>query len=301
MAVDRADDIGSQFPSDAADTAPLDPTRNRQQIDYSTGPEPVNVTQEPQEANDGGSAITQGILKVVGNDIYTIAAFEGGVEGILQSVAKPWYLRRSPFEGEFVGDFTYEYVTNTFRKKIKDDNLLTVFETIDPPYVLNSELVYVAEVNATEVELAPTLIETNYNAHKWKTLEEFRVVLVDVGDDHLVVIRLDDDGLTTSDQFNIAKPYKLQRTPWDGEQITLPDVGITLEYAYTDIDERTATIVAGGSGDVETQFIIQRYLVGDILTVFRPENGTGVTVAGEELAYMDNNESQRGWARKSVV
>lgn len=90
--------------------------------------------------------------------------------------------------------------------------------------------------------------------------------------------------------FLVAKPPLLQRTPFDG----LERGGIG--YVYTSNEERTATKTA--DSNTETQIVIPGYMVDDILIAVTPiEGGTGVTVNGKAVVWMDT--SARMWAKKA--
>ena len=114
-------------------------------------------------------------------------------------------------------------------------------------------------------------------------IRRFEVVSVD--DDYIVCI---EPGDTSSDPkyYNIAKPYLLQRTPFDGETRD------AISYAYTSATERTAT---DETYEEEDQVIVPNYVAGDIIyAAFAPTGGTGVEDAS---MWLDLNVDGRAWAK----
>ena len=65
-------------------------------------------------------------------------------------------------------------------------------------------------------------------------------------------------------------------------------------YTYTAFDKRTVNF---GSGPVFER-ISPRYYPGCKIWADQPEGGTGVTVDGKELKWMDTNRGARAWAEK---
>ena len=90
----------------------------------------------------------------------------------------------------------------------------------------------------------------------------------------------------------IAKPYDLQKTPFDGQKID----GET--FAYTGIGERTVT----GGKFAGTQTIQQRYVAGCEITASIPVGGTGVSIpadtedgVADPVVWQDDNRGARIW------
>ena len=102
------------------------------------------------------------------------------------------------------------------------------------------------------------------------------LTLVTHNDDYLVC---EDADLNT---VNVAKPYELRRTPFDGETIG----GVT--YTYASASEREAV----GGFDAETQFITPAYVVGAEIFALASQGSTGVTSAE---TYIEMNQG-RAWA-----
>ena len=310
MAVDRADDIGTQFPVDADDSAPLDPQIGRQEYDYSTGPEPrplgAGVAAEAADAQ-----IAQYKLITVADDTYIVKTLADTVEGSLEQIAKPWQLRRTVFDEEEVNGITFEYETSTLRK-VTDTNGAEFFEEIIPRYYLDAEIMYAAEVDNTELT-GIAKIELNTGAHHWTRLQGiFRARIITIFADYLSCLAVDEDDETVGeDEFFVAKPTKLQKTPWDGKTISGGSQDIS--YVYIAIDVREATLVGGDDdGDMQEEVIVPRYStttasLGDIIHYAQVANGTGVFAVDVEtgdpvkVINVDLNIDSRAWVRSKVI
>lgn len=122
-------------------------------------------------------------------------------------------------------------------------------------------------------------------------IEIRRLQLVSVQDDHLECLDVDSE-----EEVKVAKPWKLQRTPWDTNTIDVGGTSIT--YAYTSGSLRTAT----SGSDSETQQITPSYLPDiDWIFAIQPKDGTGVEVEvegeTEEVIWQDMNTDGRAWAK----
>lgn len=103
----------------------------------------------------------------------------------------------------------------------------------------------------------------------------------------------------------VAKPWRLRRTPFDGQTISFTDEQsrtYSAAYTYDGIDEttpsvrRSVEIVSAGTATFsESQVVIPRLKVSfDYIDVMESENGTGVS--GVDL--IDLNTDGRAWARE---
>jgi hypothetical protein len=89
----------------------------------------------------------------------------------------------------------------------------------------------------------------------------------------------------------VAKPYILQRTPFDGVTITYPSGNIT--YTYTQDYERSAN----DGTDTKTQVVTPRYYVNEVIVAARGiAGGTGITVSESNVVWQDINTCGRMWA-----
>lgn len=111
-----------------------------------------------------------------------------------------------------------------------------------------------------------------------------RVALMQVleeHDDYLICRGFDPETKRFYNEIPVAKPYLLQRTPWDGRTVTLPEE--TVEYSYTEPDEPEAGEVAVARERTEsystsgtfTVKIEPPYFVGDILVCVKPRGRLG--------------------------
>ena len=102
------------------------------------------------------------------------------------------------------------------------------------------------------------------------------------------------DHLVCDDGVIVAKPWRLQRTPFDGNAIVFEDERsrtYTASYQYSSHILRKVRI-----GVVEEfQVVVPRYKLGfDYIFASESENGTGVTGA----TLVDVNADGRAWARE---
>lgn len=106
--------------------------------------------------------------------------------------------------------------------------------------------------------------------------------------DHLVCRKWDGTTEGTVD-INVAKPWFLRRTPFDGQT----RAGVT--YTYTSHVQRTAD---DGSG-TETQVINPSFVLNDVIYVVRDiEGGTDVTEGGEPVVWLAEYAG-RAWAKQT--
>lgn len=100
------------------------------------------------------------------------------------------------------------------------------------------------------------------------------------------------DGTTLgSIDVNIAMPWDLRRTPFDGQTVN----GVT--YTYTTDIQRTAT----DGTNTETHVITPPYFAdAEIYAARGLVGGAGVTVDGAALAWIDLNLAGRAWAVKAT-
>lgn len=114
-------------------------------------------------------------------------------------------------------------------------------------------------------------------------IKRFEVVSVD---DDLIVCMEPGDTSSDPKYYNVAKPYMLQRTPFDEKTRD------AISYVYTSEVERTAT---DEDYEEEDQVIVPNYVAGDIIyAAFSPTGGTGVESAP---MWMDLNLDARAWAK----
>jgi len=115
------------------------------------------------------------------------------------------------------------------------------------------------------------------------------------------------NGTTTpsagSEDFNVAKNWKLRKTPFDGKTIGT----ISYTYATSGFAGLSATLrTAVRAGITEAQAIVPPYVffipntayIGDIIYADEnPEGGTGVLDEnGVEVTWLDQNRDGRAWA-----
>ena len=93
-------------------------------------------------------------------------------------------------------------------------------------------------------------------------------------------------GTTTGTVFNVAKPYALRQTPFDGQTIG----GVTRTYSSS------LTRVASNSDFGQVEVIVPSYIPGVSLIYITATDHTDVFVSGSELKFLDLNTDGRVWA-----
>lgn len=97
-------------------------------------------------------------------------------------------------------------------------------------------------------------------------------------------------GSSDPDFFYVAKPYQLQRTPWDGQSVILN--GDVVTFHYTFLNQRDAVDSSGS----EQQVIVPDYFFGDLIMVCSATTGY-YDPSGDVIELMDINSAARAWAR----
>jgi len=113
--------------------------------------------------------------------------------------------------------------------------------------------------------------------------------LVDMHDDYLTCRPWDSTVL--EDLLSVAKPWMLRRTPFDGRTRG----GISYDYASA--TRRVAT----RTGEAETQVVVPRYLVADVIYATMAPIGEFGVFPGEpppSFMLLDDNRDARAWAKE---
>lgn len=108
------------------------------------------------------------------------------------------------------------------------------------------------------------------------------------------------DGTTLGETaIRIAKPWRLRKTPFDGQTVVYNFNGsnISIRYTYQATPGYRAAAILTAPTATENQAIIPIYKVDDIIYATEPENGTLVTVSQVALTWLDVNVDGRAWAR----
>jgi hypothetical protein len=93
----------------------------------------------------------------------------------------------------------------------------------------------------------------------------------------------------------VAKPYLLQKTPWDGQTVTLSDGVWTYKYSTTGPGVRQRAPF-GSSGDGQTQSITQSYFQNDVISAVRCFTGIQDPDNKIPVIWQDLNEGARAWS-----
>jgi hypothetical protein len=139
---------------------------------FNTGMYDVN---KPRYAifGAGGGAAKQFRFKEMFNDYYRCREWDGAEEGAEDVfVAKPYYLRATPFDGNTVNGITYTFSTNhTFRWARNSLTPVSTVRQIIVPYYATDDLVYAAEsANGTSIVVSGsdvTFQDMNVDGRFW--------------------------------------------------------------------------------------------------------------------------------------
>ena len=151
-------------------------------------------------------------------------------------------------------------------------------------------------VGETGGESAPAQAPTNITQMRVKS----------VADDHLVCVKWTEavlggslDEIPTTDSLEgrfeeiVAKPWRLRKTPFHGRTVRIPlefsPFAMTVQYNYLGASARNATKL--GEGIVEKQYIVPRYVTGDVIFV-----GTADATGIPGVNYVDINVDGRAWS-----
>lgn len=163
-------------------------------------------------------------------------------------------------------------------------------QCIAPAYVLNEPIMAMHFFNDKDSDIC--WMDINIAGRAFGKAPIAKIVrLRSESDDYLICTDENDD------LIKVAKPYILQKTPWDGKEIN------RLKYKYQSAGQRTVTserALGGGETSeslIETQLVTPSYgyvpdgdFEGEQLTVIAGETG----IQGVE--YMDINTAGRCWA-----
>jgi len=131
-------------------------------------PSPFTPLQVP--GHSVGSPIMQARLVSVEDDTLQVVTWDGTSEGADEiTVAKPFLLRRTPFDGETWNGVNYTYTSATARTG--DDGTNTEDQVVVPPYVAD-DLIYIVRVlggtDTVDGADAPVLwLDLNVDARAW--------------------------------------------------------------------------------------------------------------------------------------
>lgn len=276
MSEARADDLGSQFPSDAADSAPLDPTRNRAPVNYVVPPKtpkvPVAVPTAPT------IIFTPSVREalVSSENANDLTCVDTGTE-LAFRVAKPHALRKDLWDGQTVSGKTYEYLTTWLRRWTDDAGVTWSYESLYPRYSPGFSLIYAMKIeNGTSV-IGVSYIDVNADSRHWRPEPVTKFLVTVFGDNNLTCKRVGFTG-GGDPNYTISLPFELRRDTWDGNTI---DGSL---HTYAAMQTRTSV------GSVtETQIIIPPYVIDQtIILACSATNGP----------LLDLNQGARAWSEE---
>ncbi len=311
MAIDRPDDIGQQFPSDATSLSLPDVHEGRTQIDYGTRPDaietlpPVALTSETEDPNPirEFNVFVETDEFLIVKEIFIDDNGDEVESDILSFVAKPIALRKSTYDGiEDADDFLQTSITSNRRSLVRTNsgNTFTRFEEISPEY-FGSRIFAIA---ATGTGLPGiSLLDTNNDLRRWVSDEPRNKYfqIIDINKDTFVcqewdyltdAQKLDEDDVLLP-AVNVAKLTELRGSFWNG--LTEEGRLYTVVGGSNEADPfilRTAF----KSPDTENHEIIPPVVVNSsIIKTERVDNGTGAIRSNTESLWQDSGNS-RGWS-----
>jgi len=123
-----------------------------------------------------------------------------------------------------------------------------------------------------------------------------RFKVVEVQDDYVVGQAF--DGVIFADEpTRIAKPWDLQMSAQDGQSYAVGWPAVTTGFVYSSGSGlRDPTRVATRDGVSRSERIEPAYFPdAQILALYSPLGGTGVSVGGQPVLWLDLNVASRGW------
>ena len=259
----------------------------------------------------------------------------GRSEGFVRiKVAKPFALQRTPFENpddpvtlllrSVNSDLgvtvekrivTYRYSNDAPGIRLAiwedpiDETTQVEEERIMMPY-FRGELIVAVETridperqlgNGATDDTGLPLLWTDLNAagRHWVNPEprQAQMTVKELKDDYLICEGRDPATRVPLMDVPVAKPYLLQKTPWDGKRQVVD--GKQVQYTYEDNGTREAKATIDDEEVTETQKITPDYFVGDVISVERisalkPLQVT--TDSGDPVVLLDQNTGGRTWA-----
>jgi hypothetical protein len=238
-----------------------------------------------------------------------------------KEVAKPYHLRRSPFDYDrlviFDGDEDWTGIFDETHKYEYDDDLIGrrkliyvdengdeqdnyVYQMISPAYSVGEVIIArksktgIVDYNATDNKKARVLtyVDLNLAGREWKgiTASLTAGIITEIHYDYLT-ISYEIDGQDEAESILVAKPHMLRKSPFDGQTVN----DVTYTYSEDDENERIAT---EDSVDT-TEYLRPAYYVGEEITFARIEENITIADDGDEeieVRYVDANLAGRAWS-----
>jgi hypothetical protein len=269
------DDTGSRFPSDAADSAPLNPARGREQVNYpipsrKKNPLPASAFRPDDRVVEPDLFRATVIAEAA--DYLLCIEIDASIESAFR-VSKPYDLQRSRWDAQTVAGVSYTYTSPSKRYSRLG------FETISPKYVPGVSTIYVLESNNGTGVDEVDYIDLNADGRKWTQLyqlQPFKVITVE--DDVLECKLVSPQGVVLGDSVYVEKPHDLKRSTWDGQTIN------GVDYVWVSNQSRQAT----DGDETELQVITPSYVEGHTVIL--------VSIAADGSLHIDSNSDGRSWA-----
>ncbi len=213
-------------------------------------------------------------------------------------VARPWWLRRTPFHGMTIDGILYTYMGNTTRDELKGGK--TTRKTIQAPYSPGNIIWATPDGRSgvTVDDKALEWIDDNRTARDWTAevgASDVIQMRVQSADDNHIVARTWDAEASPQEgttDIKVAKPWLLRLVNWEG--VTRDGI------KYTKIAEWQRTALELSSGNSRLENVEPRYFLGDIIDVANPVVGdVALTVMGEVLKNQDLNAEARKFHKQS--
>lgn len=276
--------------SDAADSLPTNPATARSQVDYSIGTKlDVDKVDELILSTDSQYETNQyEVIGEAGDFLTCFPVRQGERVGGVVTVSKAPDHQSSRFDGETIGNLTYDYLTTNRRIVTNSLTGEIQHEVISPPY-RTGEIIY-ATKSITADDNGSLLVDLNAAGRCWVPYAPRQVIIKTIQDDYLECKPFENGAEDSSaDTIYVARPFTLRRTPWDGQTVA----GVS--YSYTGSDARVAS--AAGEED-ESQIIIPAYIADQSVIIIGYLQYPIQLSVQLPLAtrYFDMNTDGRAWA-----
>jgi hypothetical protein len=275
-------DRGSQFPSDAADSAPGLPTRNRGQIDYviPAARRAREYIRSLTRTNSGVTVEATEILMMADMNDFVIGRRIGDSTNTVLVIAKPHELRVSQWNEQTINGVKYLYQGPGRRISRKG------LEIIYPNYVPNVTVLYCLPIpGGSDMDgTRAGYIDLNVDGRSWRQLRATqRCKVLSIEDNYLVCKMLDDANLLVGDEIKVYKPFELMRDTWDTQTIN----GFTYTWVGTQTRQSAR---ASDPTDIEVQIITPPYVANQ--TIIEVALSIDGTIARDVTP-------GRGWSQES--
>ena len=310
MAIDRPDDIGQQFPSDATVLSLPDVHEGRAQIDYGTRPDTIETFPPIALASDldDPNPVREFIVFADTDEFLIVREIFLNDEGneiesdTLSFVAKPNELRKSTYDDILDSDnFLQTSLAPNFRSLVRttDSNVFTRLEEVFPDYTVGSRIFAIASESTGLPGIF--LMDLNNDVRRWVSNEpaEKYFQITDINKNTFICREW--DFLTDAQKVdgegellpivNVAKLIELRGDTWVNETIG----GVSYVAVGGSGEEDPHILRSANSGSEQQEIIPPIFVDVSIIKAKRVDIGTGAIINNLEALWEDTGQS-RAWS-----